>query len=178
MSDYVNGVKVNNTRTGDTGTCQGTKKVWNGRSYTRKVLVLLQGDTKPKLWAMSSCNIVEQQAPRALVKLKELVTFAKANKATIQTYLDAKYIKTEYTEQSEMGAFKSISSGDYIDCELDSQSGFFDLNLRGFGEVILFVTSLYDWYSTQNYISELGECGTGQELITELCHLYSGKLAE
>lgn len=74
MFNARNGQRVKNSRTGDTGVFQGFKTDWNGRNDIKKAVVLLQGDTKPKIWALSSCNIVEDEAPRALVSLKELLS--------------------------------------------------------------------------------------------------------
>lgn len=73
------GTKIKNIRTNAIGTLIGYKDVWVNRHYVKKAIVSIAGEPD-KLWATSSLKEVdEEHAPRAIVRLRNILKSAKAN---------------------------------------------------------------------------------------------------
>lgn len=75
MQDVQKGQTIHNSRTGDNGKVTGFTAIWNGRHNVKKVVVDVLGEKR--VWAFSSCKVVEDLAPRSLVKLREIIQWVK-----------------------------------------------------------------------------------------------------
>lgn len=89
MSEFHKGQKVKNVRTGDTGTItEIDTRVWTGRHYaTRAIVKLTNGKTLK--WALSSLTVVEEVAPRALVRLKAICKALYARETDVRKKFEA-----------------------------------------------------------------------------------------
>lgn len=89
MENIQKGQKVHNSRTNDNGVVVGFSQHWNGRHTVKKLVVDVLGTQKT--WAYSSCKVVEDLAPRALVKLKDILSAILANKEKCLAEIKAIY---------------------------------------------------------------------------------------
>ncbi len=93
MSDIKIGQKVHNSRTNANGKVLDIVERWTGRHTTRKLKVeTIHGDVKE--WSFSTCKVVEEEAPRALVLLKDLLTRAEGHEDHIKRDIKSKFNNT------------------------------------------------------------------------------------
>mgnify|MGYP001244812055 CR=1 FL=1 len=71
MRTLVIGDIVSNSRTGATGKIIEQTERWTGRHYTKQVVVDCQGDIKR--WCYSSLKIVEDEQPRSLRIIRDIL---------------------------------------------------------------------------------------------------------
>lgn len=177
--DLRKGLTVTNIRTGDKGKIVGFKEVWQSRHYVTKAEVMVVGEEKPKLWAKSSLKVVEEEAPRALVSLREICEYVKENRTNIEKFQRENYNKPEYAEQGE-GAQATLGLVDHLTGILKNQRSFIDINPTGFGRITLLLALMMDYYRqpcmcADSRLIDVSSPANVGNLMIELAHLYSYK---
>lgn len=154
MSEFHKGLRVKNVRTGDIGVITDIDtKVWTGRHYTTKAIVKLTNGKVLK-WALSSLTVQEEVAPRALVRLKGIVTALYARETAVRRKLE-KDLKDCFKgkEDDIKEVLYSIDVLATCDKFLSSAKGFNCLNYNRFSGLIL----LLELLTSLDYCSEIDE---------------------
>ena len=164
MSNIQIGQKVHNSRTNANGKVIDIVDRWTGRHTTRKLKVeTIHGDIKE--WSFSTCNVIEEEAPRALVLLKDLLTGADKRKGDIKQAIKCKFNNT-------------LSFCDLTSCcnafgtYLKNAESFKTLSLPNFGLLITFISL----ETNLNRVS--ADYGGGlKHFISELINIYGDRKA-
>ncbi len=164
MQDIKNGQIVHNSRTGDNGKVTGTKRVWNGRYSQTKLVVDVLGETK--LWAYSSCKVIEAEAPRCLVSLATIIGKGKEHLQSIKDQMSR-----EYSSERLQAVAQYILEDDCVSNYLGNASRFQrSIDTQEFARVIIWLTFEYD-----SGRIEPDDFGGKDHLISELFNLYFEK---
>lgn len=177
MSEFHKGLKVKNVRTGDTGTIINIdEKVWTGRHYTTKAIVRLTNGKVLK-WALSSLTVQEEAAPRALVRLKAIVSALYARETPVRRKLEKDLKDCFKGEDSPEDIKQVLHTIDVLTTSnkfLSSSKGFGCLNYSNFGALIMLLellTSL-DYCSEIDELSGLASWDSIAKFQSEISRLY------
>jgi len=131
MSDINIGQKVHNCRTDSTAKVLDIVERWTGRHTTRKLKVeTIHGDIKE--WSFSTCKVVEEEAPRGLVLLKNLLIMSDKHKDVIKQEVKSKF--------NQGGSFCDLTGCfNAFNTYLKNAESFRELSLSNFGLLITFV---------------------------------------
>ncbi len=162
MSDIKIGQKVHNCRTGGEGIVIDFVERWTGRHTTRKLQVKdSYGDVKE--WSFSTCKVVEDEAPRALVLLKDLLTRAKKHNCLIEEDIARKFNNPEGLTTLPTRCTVYLN-------DLKNAETFRSLSMSMFGLVITFIC-------LERNIDRISESFAGgtEHFINDLINIYGDR---
>ena len=172
--DAKKGQKIHNSRTGDTGEFIEFTQRWTGRHEVTKAVVLVDGDQK--VWALSSCKIVEELAPRVLVYCRKVLLDVLNNLDSLKQCIDKQY-STDTKQRSIAALHASVDKTNiiYIINNLESVNKFTDLGSSHISRIIMILRLAnrcpYVMYQTLN-MREFGS------IVQELLDVYLGRNPE
>lgn len=167
MENIQKGQKVHNSRTNDNGVVVGFSQYWNGRHTVKKLVVDVLGTQKT--WAYSSCKVVEDLAPRALVRLKDILNVILANKEKCLAEIKAIYPSSNGQSLLSYDLREDLR---VLTADCVSAAAFRGLTALGFVRTLAYIeyASISSIIKRDNIaITSFSECG---RLSSELFSIY------